>query len=86
MTISHGTSTKQLTLYRLAKSNIDLETPLWVDREDSEEEGEAHKFLSIYQYLTIRDKTEHDKINNFIASSFSLGNIHILEHVVQLEL
>jgi hypothetical protein len=37
MIISHGTSTKQLTLYPPAKPNIDLETPLWVDREESDE-------------------------------------------------
>jgi hypothetical protein len=56
MTISHGTSTKQLTLYSPSKPCIDLETPLWVDREDSEEQGEVHQVLSIDQYLSIRDK------------------------------
>jgi hypothetical protein len=30
--------------------------PLWVDGEDSEEEGESHQVLSIDQYLAIRDK------------------------------
>jgi hypothetical protein len=56
MTISHGTFTKQLTLYSPSKPCIDLETPLWVDEEDSEEQGEVHQVLSIDQYLSIRDK------------------------------
>jgi hypothetical protein len=83
MTISHGTSTKQLTLYPPTKPNIDLETPLWVDGEESDEEGESHQVLSIDQYLAIRDKTEDDEINDFIASSSSSGNTHILEHVMK---
>jgi hypothetical protein len=85
MTISHGTSTKQLTLYHLAKSNIDLETPLWVYKEDNEEEGESHEVLSIDQYLSIRDKLKEDEINDFIASSFSSRNTHILEQAMKLE-
>jgi hypothetical protein len=28
-----------------------------VDREDSDEEGEAHQILSIDQYLVIKEKT-----------------------------
>jgi hypothetical protein len=71
MIISHGTSIKQLTVYPLAKPNIDLETPLSVDKKDSEEEGESHKVLSIDQYLAIRDKKEDDEINDFISSSSS---------------
>jgi hypothetical protein len=42
MTISHWTSTKQLTFYPHSKPNIDLETPLWVDEEEGDEEGESH--------------------------------------------
>jgi hypothetical protein len=38
MTISHGTYTKQSTLYPPTKPNIDFETPLWADLEDSDEE------------------------------------------------
>jgi hypothetical protein len=83
MTISHGTSTKQLTLYPPAKPNIDLETPLWVDGEESDEEGESHQVLSIDQYLAIRDKTEDDEINDFIASSSSSQNTHLLEHIMK---
>jgi hypothetical protein len=60
MTISHVTSKKQLTLYPPAKPNIDLETPLWDDKEYSDEEGESHQVLSIDQYLTIREKIEDD--------------------------
>jgi hypothetical protein len=85
MTISHRTSTKQLTLYPPTKPNIDLETPLWVDGEESDEEGESHQVLSIDQYLAIRDKIKDDEINNFIASSSSSGNTHILEHVMKPE-
>ena len=72
MIISHETSTKQLTLYPPAKPNIDLETPLWVDGEESVEEGESHHVLSIDQYLSIRDKTKDNEINNFKSSSSSL--------------
>jgi hypothetical protein len=79
MTISHGKSTKQLTLYPPAKPRIDLEMPLWVEGEDSEEEGESHQVLSIDQYLAIRDKTKDNRINDFIASSSSSRNTHILE-------
>ena len=79
MTISQETSTKQLSLYPPTKPNIDLETPLWVDGEDSEEEGESHQVLSIDQYLAIRDKIEDDEIIDFIASSSSSRNMHILE-------
>jgi hypothetical protein len=82
MTISHGTSTKKLTLYPPAKPNIDFETPLWADGEDSDEEGEAHQVLSIDQYLAIREKIEDDEINDFIASSSSSTNSHVLEHVM----
>jgi len=42
MTISHGTYTKKLTMYPPTKPNIDFETPLWANREDNDEEGEAH--------------------------------------------
>jgi hypothetical protein len=55
-----------------------------VDKQDSEEEGEAHKLLFIDQYLAIRDKTKDDEINDFIASSSS-ENKHILQHVMQIE-
>jgi hypothetical protein len=83
MTIYHGTSTKQSTLYPPTKPIIDLETPLWVDGEESDEEGETHQVLSIDQYLAIRDKIKDDKINDFIVSSYSLGNTDILEHVMK---
>jgi hypothetical protein len=79
MTISHGTSTKQLTMYPPTKPNIDFETPLWADGEDSDEEGEAHQVLSIDQYLAIREKTKDDEINDFIASSSPSTNSHVLE-------
>ena len=77
MTIFHGTSTNQLTLYPPAKPNIDFETPLWDDKEYSDVEGEFHQVLSIDQYLAIREKTKDDKINDFITSSSSI-NSHIL--------
>jgi hypothetical protein len=57
MTISHGSSMKQLTLYPPAKPSIDLDPPLWVEGEDSDDEEEAHQVLSIDQYLSIREKT-----------------------------
>jgi len=41
MTIFYGTSTKKLTLYHPSIPNIDIETPLWIDVEKSDEEGEA---------------------------------------------
>jgi len=56
MTISHGTSKNKLTLYPPTKPSIDLKAPLWANEEDSDEEGEAHKVLSIDQYLDIREK------------------------------
>jgi hypothetical protein len=85
MTISHRTSTKKLTLYPPTKPIIDLETPLWVEGDDSDEEGESHQVLSIDQYLSIRDKIEDDEIIDYIASSSSLGNTHILDHIMQPE-
>ena len=83
MTISHRTSTKQLTLYPPCKPNIDLEATLWVDGEESDEEGEAHQVLFIDQYLVIRHKTKDDEINDFIASSSSSRNTHLLEHIMK---
>ena len=80
---SHGTSTKKLTLYAPSKPNIDLETLLWVDGEESDEYGESHQVLSIDQYLAIRDKTKDDEINDFITLSSSSGNTCILEHIMK---
>jgi hypothetical protein len=37
MTISHDTYKKQLTFHPLPKPNIDFETPLWANGEDSDE-------------------------------------------------
>jgi hypothetical protein len=39
MTISHGTSTNQLILNTPTKPNIYPEIPLWVDGEETDEEG-----------------------------------------------
>jgi hypothetical protein len=45
--------------------------------------GDPIKFISIDQYLVIISKIEDDQINDFIASSSSLENTHILEHVMK---
>jgi len=86
MTISHGTSTKKVTLYPPSKPSIYLEKPLWVDGEDSDQERESHQVLSIDQYLAIRDKTKDGEINNFIAYSSSSGNKNIIENVMNQKL
>jgi hypothetical protein len=80
-----GPPPKQLTLYPPSKHNIDLETPFWVNGEESEEEGESHQVLSIDQYLAIRDKTKDEKINDFIASTSSLGKPHLIKNIMKLE-
>jgi hypothetical protein len=72
-------------MYPPAKPNIDFETPLWDNREDNDEEGEAHQVLSIDQYLAIREKTEDDEINDFIASSSPSTNSHVLDRVMHPE-
>jgi hypothetical protein len=82
MTISHETSTKELTLFPLAKPSLDFQAPLWANGEDSDEEAEAHQALSIDQYLAIREKIEDNEINDFIVSSSSLANSHVLENVM----
>jgi hypothetical protein len=84
MTISHEYSTKQLTLYPPFKRSIDLDPPLWVEGEDSDDEEEAHQVLSIDQYLSIREKIEDEKISDFIASSSSSNNSHILDKIMHL--
>jgi hypothetical protein len=86
MTISHGSSTKQLTLYPPAKPSIYLDPPLWVEGEDSDDEEEAHQVLSIDQYLSIREKTKDEEISDFIASSSSSNNSHILDQIMHLRL
>jgi hypothetical protein len=72
-------------MYPPTKPSIDFETPLWVDKEYSDEEGEAHKVLSIDQYLAIREKIEDDKINDFIYSSSSSVKSQDIDHVMHPE-
>jgi hypothetical protein len=82
MTISHRTSTKQLTMYPPAKPNIYFQTSLWDEKECNDEERQAHQVLSIYQYLATKDKTKDEEINDFISSSSSSTNSHVLNHVM----
>jgi len=83
MTISHGTSTKQSTMYPSSKPDIDFERSLWANDEYSYEE-ESHQSISIDQYLAIREETKDEKINYSIASSSSSNNSHVLEHLMHL--
>ena len=64
MTISDGTKINTLTLYPLARTSLEAETPLWMEPE--EEEG-IQPLLTIGKVLTFKDETEDDAINNFIS-------------------
>jgi hypothetical protein len=63
MTISHGTSTKKLTLYPPAKPSLDSETPSWIPNSDDEA---IQPLLSLEQ--ASRD-TEDDLICEFLTYS-----------------
>jgi hypothetical protein len=71
MTISHGSSTKKLSLYPPSKPNIDPKAPIWVDDGEDEYEEVSQQVFSVDQYLVVREKTEDDEINDFIASTSS---------------
>jgi len=85
MTISHDNYTKKITLYLPAKPSIDQEMPIWVEGEDNDDES-AHQLLRLYQYLSFKEKTTDDVINNIITNSylFSWSTSQFLNHIMDL--
>ena len=78
MTISHGNSTKKLTLYPPAKPSPDLENSPWV--EDSDEEL-VRPLLTLDQASTFKQATEDDFICTYLAHPH-IASHPTLEHIL----
>jgi hypothetical protein len=78
MTISHGNSTKELTLYPPAKPSPDLENSPWA--EDSDEEP-AQPLLTLDQASTFKQATEDDLICTCLAHPH-IASHPTLEHIL----
>ena len=71
MTISDGMDTKNLTLYPPARPSLEVDTSLWIEQE--EEEEEVQPLLTIGRALTFKNETEDDTISNFISEPTSVN-------------
>ena len=69
MTISDGSTIKNMTLYPPAKPSIDDETLLWMELEQEED---IQPLLTIGKSLTFKIETEDDTICNFIIEPMSV--------------
>jgi hypothetical protein len=64
MTISHGKSTKNITLYPPTKPSPDSKNPPWIEENDEET---IYLVLTLDQALTFRRYTKDDLIFTFIS-------------------
>ena len=69
MTISDGSSIKNMTFYPSFIPSLDAETFLWMDLE---EEEDIQPLLTIRRALTFKIETEYDTIYNFISEPMSI--------------
>lgn len=82
MTISHGNSTKIITLYPLAKSSFGLKNSPWI--EDNDEET-IQLVLTLDKAYTFRRNTKDDLIFTFIVYPHTIRhpNYPSLGHILR---
>jgi hypothetical protein len=62
MTISQGNYTNKITLYPLSKPSTNLDPPIWIGNEDSDEEN-GLQILTLDQMVLYKEETEDEIIN-----------------------
>jgi hypothetical protein len=66
MTITHGTKTKQITLYPPTRPTTELECTQWLDEDNNDEVFQP--ILTIAQAMSLKENTDENLINHCITN------------------